>query len=111
MSGNLDIAKLQHRLREFARLRDWERFHDPKSLAGSVVIEAAELLECFQWITTSESTALAADPHRSGVAAEELADVLIYLIRLADVLHIDLAAAVDEKLTRNESRFPPSADL
>ncbi|MCZ7531783.1 MAG: nucleotide pyrophosphohydrolase [Acidimicrobiia bacterium] len=109
MSHHLDVAEIQQRLREFARVRDWEHYHDPKSLAGSVVIEAAELLECFQWLSTEESKDAACDPHLTEQVAAELADVLIYLLRLADVLAIDLAAAVEEKLIRNETRFPRGA--
>ena len=103
MSGQRDIDALQRRLREFAAARDWERFHDPKSLAGSVVIEAAELLECFQWLTTEESQSVG--DQRDAIASE-MADVLIYLLRLADVLDIDLVSSADAKMDTNEARFP-----
>ncbi|MDP3966716.1 MAG: nucleotide pyrophosphohydrolase [Nocardioides sp.] len=94
------------RIREFAVARDWERFHTPKNLAMALVGEAGELAAELQWLTSEES-ADAADPGplRDRVSAE-MADVAIYLLRLADVLDVDLAQAVSDKLDVNEERFP-----
>lgn len=100
-----DIERLQARLRAFAAERDWEQFHTPKNLAMALAGEAGELLAEFQWLTPEESaTVMLAE---AGAAVrDEVADVAIYLIRLADVLGIDLVAAADEKITRNDQRFP-----
>jgi dCTP diphosphatase len=100
-----DIAALQRTLREFARERDWEQFHTSKNLAMALVAEAGELAQVFQWLTPDES-ALVMESARSADVEDELADVAIYLLRLADVLDIDLAAAVANKVARNRERFP-----
>lgn len=103
MSDTL-INTLQQQLRQFARERDWEQFHTPKNLAMALTIEAAELQEIFQWLTAEQSTRL--DEQQRANAGEELADVLLYLCRLADVLGIDLAAAAQHKLRRNAEKYP-----
>jgi dCTP diphosphatase len=100
------IAELQHRLREFAAERDWEQFHTPKNLAMALAGEVGELLEIFQWLTPDESTSVM-DGDRAIDVEDELADVLIYLTRLADVLEVDLTAAADRKIEANAERFPP----
>jgi NTP pyrophosphatase (non-canonical NTP hydrolase) len=99
-----ELVELTRALRVFARERDWEQFHSPKNLAAALVVEAGELLEHFQWLSPAESEALDA-PSRQAVALE-LADVLLYLLRLADRLDVDLIAAAREKLTINASRYP-----
>jgi NTP pyrophosphatase (non-canonical NTP hydrolase) len=91
-------------LREFARERDWEQFHSPKNLAAALAVEAGEVLEHFQWLSPAESTAL--DAQRRHEVALELADVLLYLVRLADRLDVDLAAAAQEKLALNARKYP-----
>ena len=98
------IDDLQRRLRDFAAERDWEQFHTPKNLAMALTVEAGELQEIFQWLTAEQSRQL--DAARRQHAAEELADVLLYLCRLADVLNIDLAAAAVAKLARNAEKYP-----
>lgn len=103
MNNNL-IHTLQLRLREFARERDWEQFHSPKNLAMALTVEAAELMEIFQWLSTEDSCRL--DSQQRQQAREELADVLLYLCRLADVLDIDLAGAAEEKLQLNAAKYP-----
>jgi NTP pyrophosphatase (non-canonical NTP hydrolase) len=103
------LASLRDRLREFAAQRDWERFHTPKNLAMSAAIEAAELMEHFQWLTPEQSAALPT-PRRAEVA-REIADVLLYLIRLADVLGIDPVAAAHEKIGLNAIKYPPTRGL
>ena len=98
------IDELRQQLRTFAAERDWQQFHTPKNLAMALSVEAAELLEHFQWLGDEASRTLAA-PAKSAVA-EELADVLLYLVRLADVLGLDLIAAARAKLARNAERYP-----
>ena len=95
---------LKTRLREFAVARDWEQFHSPKNLAMALIVEAAELVENFQWLTEEQSAALA--PDKLAEVEQELADIQIYLIRLADRLNIDLEQAVDAKIALNERRYP-----
>lgn len=99
-----DLEELKQRLREFARERDWEQYHSPKNLASALIVEAAELLEHFQWLTQVQSRALDAD--RREQVAQELADVLIYLVRLADRLEIDLLAAAERKMALNAVKYP-----
>ena len=99
---NLD--DLRDRLRAFAQARDWDQFHSPKNLAMALIVEAAELVEHFQWLTEAQSVALPAE--KTAAVADELADVLIYVVRIADRLHVDLAAAVSSKMARNEGRYP-----
>ncbi len=104
MPGALDIAALQQALRHFAAERHWEQFHSPKNLAMALSVEAAELVEIFQWLTESQSAEL--DAATRAAVAEEIADVQIYLARLADRLNIDIPQAVDEKLARNAHKYP-----
>jgi NTP pyrophosphatase (non-canonical NTP hydrolase) len=92
------------RIRKFRDDRDWKQFHNPKDLAVSISIEAAELLELFQWKTGAESAAHAAANLER--VSEEIADVAIYLIELADITGIDLAQAIDAKLEKNASKYP-----
>jgi NTP pyrophosphatase (non-canonical NTP hydrolase) len=98
------IGELQARLRAFARARDWDQFHTPKNLAMALVAEAGELVEQFQWLTGKQSAQL--DAEKLAAVRYELADVLIYLARLADVLGVDLLAAAADKLALNEERYP-----
>ena len=102
MASELDT--LREALRGFARARDWEQFHTPKNLAMALSVEAAELVEIFQWLTPDESASLSAAARDA--AAEEIADVLLYLVRLADVLGIDPLEAARRKLEVNEARYP-----
>ena len=99
-----DLLALRDTLREFAEARDWGQFHTPKNLAMALIGEAAEVVEHFQWRTAEASAALP-EADRAGVALE-LADVLLYLVRLADVLGVDLADAAQRKLLINEARYP-----
>lgn len=101
------LSDLAATLRAFAQARDWERYHSPKNLAMALAGETGELLACFQWLTPDESVHIMHDPCAAAAVESELADVLQYLIRLADVLGIDLAEAVRKKVQLNESRFPP----
>ena len=98
------LRALQQRLAAFAAARDWERFHSPKNLAMALSVEAAELVEEFQWLTETESTQL--DPERKERVRLELADVFIYLLRLADRLDVDLTRAAEDKIALNERKYP-----
>ena len=100
--SNLETLKL--RIRDFAHAREWERFHTPKNLAMAMIVEAAELVEQFQWLTPEESGALSAEKHEA--VRQEIADVLIYLTRLADLLNIDLLEAASAKLEINARKYP-----
>jgi dCTP diphosphatase len=101
-----DIEQLSTAIREFARERDWERFHTPKNLAMALSVEVAELVELFQWLTPEESAALVDTPEGRDAIEDEIADIAIYLLRLADVVRVDAGAAVRAKLARNRERFP-----
>jgi len=103
-----DIEQLTASIREFAGVRDWERFHTPKNLAMALSVEVAELVELFQWLTPEESAALVETPDGHAAIEDEIADVTIYLLRIADVLGIDVAAAARTKIGRNATRFPPA---
>lgn len=98
------LLELRDALREFARAREWDQFHSPKNLASALSVEAAELLEHFQWLTEEQSGTLPADQRQA--IGEELADVLLYLIRLADKLELDLPAAAKAKLLKNAEKYP-----
>ena len=100
------VDELRSRLREFARERDWEQFHTPKNLAMALAGEVGELLEIFQWLTPEQATEVM-DSGRADDVRDELADVTIYLVRLADMLGVDLLEVAHTKLERNRGRFPP----
>lgn len=99
-----DLASLRQRLREFARARDWEQFHAPKNLAMALIAEVGELIEHFQWLTEDQSRNLSDEARRA--VELEMADVLLYLVRLADVLDVDLLEAAAHKITLNEKKYP-----
>ncbi|MBE9516553.1 MAG: nucleotide pyrophosphohydrolase [Proteobacteria bacterium] len=102
MSDSLgELAKL---VKAFADARNWEQYHTPKNLAMALAVEAAEIMEHFQWKTAEESQNLSEDQHNE--VAMELADVFIYLMRLSQSLDVDLIAAANEKMAVNEQRFP-----
>ena len=100
------LADLRHLVRQFVRERQWEKFHAPKNLAMSLAIEAAELMEHFQWISAEESRRASRDPVRQPAIAEELADVVCYALALANEMEIDLAATVAAKMRKNEQKYP-----
>ena len=105
--SELSVDALRLELREFARERDWEQFHNPKNLAMALAGEVGELLEIFQWLTHEEADGVMDSPRAADVD-DELADVAIYLLRLADVLDVDLLEVAQAKLERNRERFPPA---
>lgn len=99
-----DLDSLRDALRRFAAARDWQQFHTPKNLAMALAVEAAELLECFQWLTAEQSARLKARDRRA--VEDEVADVLLYLLRLCDVLDIDPLQAARRKMTVNARKYP-----
>jgi dCTP diphosphatase len=99
-----DLESLRDRLREFTAARDWDQFHSPKNLAMALSVEASELLEIFQWLTEAQSRA--PDDKTRAAVRDEIADVLIYLVRIADQLGIDPMAEAARKLAENESKYP-----
>ena len=104
MPEPLDLDDVKEYLRRFAGARDWDQFYTPKNLAMALAGEAGELLEVFQWQSPEESARLSEEQTRA--AADEMADVLQYVVRLADVLEIDLGDALWRKLGENEQRYP-----
>lgn len=100
------LAELRRRIAGFVAARDWEQFHTPKNLSVAIGIEAAELMEHFQWLTNEQAVAAVQDEAKRAAVAAELADVLIYTLSLANVLGVDVSAAALGKLERNEERFP-----
>lgn len=98
------LQSLTLALRRFAAVRDWDQFHSPKNLAAALAVEAAELLEHFQWLTEEQSRNLSAD--KRAAVSHEIADVLLYLLQIADKLEIDVVAAANEKLALNDARYP-----
>lgn len=100
------VEDLKNAVRKFLYERDWEIYHNPKDIAESICIEAAELLQLFQWIKSEESRKFKADPSKIKRVKEELADVAIYCLSLANTLEVDLATAVLEKVELNEKKYP-----
>lgn len=98
------MQELIKKLRAFARDRDWEQFHSPKNLAMALSVEVAEVVEHFQWLTQEESNRL--DPAKIAEIRQEIGDVVIYLVRLADRLGIDPLQAAEEKMQINEKKYP-----
>jgi len=104
MEEELSLESLRLKLRQFAAERDWDQFHSPKNLASALSVEAAELLEPFQWLTEEQSRSLS--PEKLQAVRKEMADVLIYLVRLADKLDVDLLQAAREKIVENAAKYP-----
>ncbi|MBL8502786.1 MAG: nucleotide pyrophosphohydrolase [Rhodocyclaceae bacterium] len=98
------LIELRDKLRVFTRAREWDRYHTPKNLAMALTVEAAELAEHFQWLTAEESRS-PQDGKREQIR-DELADVLIYLVELADALEVDLIAAARDKIEKNALKYP-----
>jgi dCTP diphosphatase len=100
------IAELRQCVAEFVSARAWEQFHTPKNLSVAIAIEAAELMEHFQWLSIEQATSAVQDDEKRAAVADELADVLIYGLSLANALDVDVSKMVLVKLQRNERRFP-----
>lgn len=98
------LDQLNERLRQFAIERDWEQFQSPKNLSMSLIVEAAELVEHFQWLTEEQSDQLPPEKHQQ--AAFEMADILMYLLRISDRMGVNLLEVVEQKIEINEVRYP-----
>ena len=101
----MNIKKIQKQLSDFADERDWNQFHNPKNLSMALSVEASELVEIFQWLTPEQAEAIMSTDEGEHVK-EEIADVMIYLIRLADKLNVDLEDAVADKIIKNGEKYP-----
>jgi dCTP diphosphatase len=104
MPNQSDLLMLRDKLRAFAEARDWDQFHSPKNLSMALMVEVAELMEHFQWLTEVQSLDLAAE--NKNAVSEELADILLYLVRLSDKLGVDLLEAALRKLEKNAVKYP-----
>ncbi|MCD6162478.1 MAG: nucleotide pyrophosphohydrolase [candidate division Zixibacteria bacterium] len=100
------FESLSKRIADFSNERDWEQFHNPKNLSMALSIEAAELMEIFQWLTLWQSKLESLSPAQRQAAQEEIADVMIYAIRLSQMLDFDLLKAIDEKIVINDKKYP-----
>jgi dCTP diphosphatase len=103
----IDFAPLEAALQKFADERDWQKYHSPKNLAMALTGEVGELVELFQWHTEAESKLVATEPKTARAVRDELADVLLYLVRLSSVLGVDLNEALTHKLASNAKKYPP----
>jgi NTP pyrophosphatase (non-canonical NTP hydrolase) len=101
----MNIKKIQKQLSDFADERDWNQFHNPKNLAMALSVEASELVEIFQWLTPKQAEEIMSSGESDHVK-EEIADVMIYLLRLADKLDIDLESIVSDKIVQNGKKYP-----
>lgn len=107
----IDVSRLEAFLQTFADARDWQKFHTPKNLLLALTGEMGELVEIFQWLTEDQSRLVASDPQTAQAVRDELADVFIYLVRLASVLGVDLNEAIDVKLIKNAQKYPTKSNL
>jgi NTP pyrophosphatase (non-canonical NTP hydrolase) len=105
----IDVTGAVLALRQFAQEREWQQFHSPKNLVMALSGEVGELTEIFQWMTEADSHSAASNPKTASAVRDELADVALYLIRLADVLDVDLNAAIASKLACNAAKYPVEA--
>ncbi len=102
--SDISIEQLRQKIRDFAAARDWDQFHSPKNLSMAMIVEAAELVEHFQWLTEEQSQSLPED--KRAEVENELADIFLYLIRIADKLDIDLLNAANNKIKINAEKYP-----
>ena len=100
------VAELTALVERFVAERDWQQFHDPKNLSASIAIEAAELMEHFQWLRSDELAAIAKDKKAVGEIREEVADILAYLLSFASRMKIDLSSALADKMAKNAVKYP-----
>ena len=100
------LAELRQLVEDFVDRRDWHQFHSPKNLSMSMAVEAAELMEHFQWLSAEQSRGVARQPRRLAAVSEELADVLCYALAMANELGLDLSTAIRQKMARNEQKYP-----
>lgn len=102
----MDIQTLQQRLKSFYEERDWSQFHNPKNLVMALCGEVGELAEVFQWLTPEQATNIMHDPYQANKVHEEMADVFVYLVSIADKLGIDLFEAAEMKMEKNRAKYP-----
>jgi NTP pyrophosphatase (non-canonical NTP hydrolase) len=107
----MNLNDLQAELRHFAAERDWQPFHTPKNLSTALMVEAAELAEIFQWMTPEQSRKAMLEPEAKARVAEEVADVLLYLLQVADHCQIDIIQAAMQKLARNAQKYPATRTI
>ncbi len=100
------VGQLRALIADFVAQRQWEKFHDPKNLASSIAIEAAELMEHFQWLRSEELSAVQADPRQMADIREELADIAAFLLSFANAMDIDLSDALQDKMVKNARKYP-----
>ncbi len=102
----INITKLQEKIQDFAKNRDWEVYHTPKNLSMALSVEASELVEIFQWLTEKESFDLVMSNKKKERVADELADIMVYAVRMADIMNIDLSSAIESKIKKNSHKYP-----
>lgn len=102
--ADTDFDRIKKKVRQFVVERDWDQFHSPKNLSMALIVEAAEMVEHFQWLTEEQSSNLS--PEKLAEVEQELADIQVYLISLAEKLKLDLIAAVEKKLVLNAQKYP-----
>jgi NTP pyrophosphatase (non-canonical NTP hydrolase) len=106
MGSEIPIDELRSNVQKFISERNWDRYHTPKNLAMSIAIEAAELMEHFQWLTDTQSIEILQDDDACAQVVDELADIMIYCLSLVNKIDIDISAAILDKLNRNKDRYP-----
>jgi NTP pyrophosphatase (non-canonical NTP hydrolase) len=106
MTQESKFEELSARIEEFVKDRDWEQYHNPKNLSMAIAVEAAELLEIFQWLSPDECDRDVLSQEQKNNIADELADIIIYVVRMAQVLNIDVLEAVERKIEKNELKYP-----
>ena len=104
--NDTSLADLKRIVQEFVDGRDWRQFHNPKNLSMAIAIEAAELMEHFQWLRTDELASVREDPEQMAMIREELADILAFVISFANAMDIDLSAALVAKMQKNVAKYP-----
>lgn len=102
----MDVPALQHRIAAFAAERQWPQFHTPKNLSSALIVEAAELLEIFQWLTPEQSQQVMTHPTQAQAVRDEIADVAIYLLQLTHTLGINLEDVIEQKMLKNAAKHP-----
>jgi dCTP diphosphatase len=101
----MNIKKIQQRLEDFSKIRDWEQFHNPKNLAMALSVEVSELVEIFQWSNNGGLTEIK-DPKKRDRIKEEIADIFIYLIKISNKLDLDVEQIINQKIDKNEKKYP-----
>lgn len=106
MKDTIDIQKIKTEIRQFCKDRDWDQYHSPKNVAAALSVEASELLEIFQWVKEDDSRKIMLNEKQATHIKEEISDVFYYLVRMADLLNIDIEAEFYEKMKKNALKYP-----